>query len=65
MGTPKLLKIISIRLSCDLTGALFNIELAYSKVAWSNNIMADNMHLGGKSRDVDDVFDELDGFWLM
>lgn len=23
------------------------------------------MHLGGKSRDVDDVFDELDGFWLM
>ena len=27
--------------------------------------MADNMHLGGKLRDVDDLFDELDGFWLM
>lgn len=23
------------------------------------------MHLGGKLRDVDDLFDELDGFWLM
>ena len=23
------------------------------------------MNLGGKSRDVDEVFDELDGFWLM